>query len=442
MKKIITSNSGLSAIFRRSMAFMLALITVCSLFVITAPTAEAAASGTGNYRITTTAGVNMRSGPGTNYRKVTAIPYNTTVSVTSTSGVWGKTTYRGYTGWFSLDYAQKITTSSNSGSRPLADGKYHIATSLNTGKVLDCDAWSTSNGANILLWEAHYGTNQTVTLTYLNNGYYKIVFNHSGKCLDVSGCSTSSGANVHQWDYVGGTNQQWLIKSAGNGYYYVIARHSGKYLDVSGGSSANGANIQVYDGNGTAAQKFRFIPAGSVSSNSNNNSSNTTSAWRWPVSNFYLCGNDWSEYYSYKGGDHLGVDIKSSTDGGKTINDRNIYAASAGTVVKAGWNSANGYSVVIEHTVSGRKVYSFYGHLSSISVSQTQSVKMGQKIGVIGNTGSSSRGAHLHFAISTQAGLGTWGYGSVFSNSANKVSTKGYTYYNPYYVINNGKLPA
>lgn len=61
-------------------------------------------------------------------------------------------------------------------------------------------------------------------------------------------------------------------------------------------------------------------------------------------------------------GDYLGVDYCAT-------NDSNIYAVSSGTVKKAGWNNANGYYVIIQHTISGKTVYSFYGHLKSYCTS-------------------------------------------------------------------------
>lgn len=163
----------------------------------------------------------------------------------------------------------------------------------------------------------------------------------------------------------------------------------------------------------------------------------SVSAFQWPLTNYYVCGNDWSTYYRAKNGDHLGLDIKSKTG------DTNVYAAANGTVTQSGWNSANGNCVVIAHSVNGKTVYSFYGHLKSRSVSVGQKISKGSKIGIIGNTGSSSTGVHLHFAITTQNSCGTWGYtkNKTFDNNANSVSWQGYTYYNPYYVIQNGKLP-
>lgn len=164
---------------------------------------------------------------------------------------------------------------------------------------------------------------------------------------------------------------------------------------------------------------------------------NSTS-WQWPVSNYQVCGNNWAEYYPKKTDGrnyHLGVDIDSSTK------DETIYAAADGVVASVGTSSANGNSVVIKHNIGGKTVYSFYGHLNSYCVSKGATVVKGQKIGMIGNTGTSSRGAHLHFAITTHCSIDTWGYTTAFKSSDTSVRHSGYTYYSPAYVVKNGRLP-
>lgn len=66
------------------------------------------------YQITSADGVNMRSGAGTSYGTVAAIPYNTIVQVTKTQKAdgytWGYTIYNGKTGWFATDFAKKISS--------------------------------------------------------------------------------------------------------------------------------------------------------------------------------------------------------------------------------------------------------------------------------------------------------------------------------------------
>lgn len=54
--------------------------------------------------MTTTANLNMRSGPSTSYSIVKTIPRGTSVEITGTSGTWKKVVYGSYTGWCSGNY--------------------------------------------------------------------------------------------------------------------------------------------------------------------------------------------------------------------------------------------------------------------------------------------------------------------------------------------------
>ncbi|MCC6443003.1 MAG: peptidoglycan DD-metalloendopeptidase family protein [Armatimonadetes bacterium] len=72
-----------------------------------------------------------------------------------------------------------------------------------------------------------------------------------------------------------------------------------------------------------------------------------------------------------------------------------IRAAAGGVVIHAGWWGAYGNCVIIDH---GGGVSTLYGHCSSLSVSNGQSVKQGQTIGRVGSTGFST-GPHLHFEV-------------------------------------------
>ena len=66
------------------------------------------------YKITTSSGVNVRSGAGTSYSKLTAIPNNKIVVVTDfkvySDSYWGKVTYNGKTGWICLNYAMGLSS--------------------------------------------------------------------------------------------------------------------------------------------------------------------------------------------------------------------------------------------------------------------------------------------------------------------------------------------
>ncbi|SEQ06346.1 peptidoglycan DD-metalloendopeptidase family protein [Piscibacillus halophilus] len=85
---------------------------------------------------------------------------------------------------------------------------------------------------------------------------------------------------------------------------------------------------------------------------------------------------------------HKGIDISG-------VSNRTIKAADNGVVTFAGSDGAYGNKIIIDHKNGLKTVYA---HLSSISVSNGQTVKQGQQIGVMGSTGSST-GTHLHFEV-------------------------------------------
>lgn len=76
-----------------------------------------------------------------------------------------------------------------------------------------------------------------------------------------------------------------------------------------------------------------------------------------------------------------------------------IYAMGDGEIVSAEYGELGGLTVIIKHS----NYYSYYLHLSSISVSRGQHVKAGDVIGAMGNTGFST-GEHLHLGLSHQLG--------------------------------------
>lgn len=93
---------------------------------------------------------------------------------------------------------------------------------------------------------------------------------------------------------------------------------------------------------------------------------------------------------------HTGLDV----DG--VIGDP-IIAAADGTVTSAGGNSKYGYGlyITIDH---GNGISTLYGHLSGFDVEVGDNVKLGNRIGFMGNTGfaiafSSGDGSHLHFEV-------------------------------------------
>lgn len=72
-----------------------------------------------------------------------------------------------------------------------------------------------------------------------------------------------------------------------------------------------------------------------------------------------------------------------------------IYATGNGKVVKAGRDGGYGNVVVINH---GYGYKTLYAHMSKFKVKKGQTVKRGDIIGYVGNTGLST-GAHLHYEV-------------------------------------------
>lgn len=86
--------------------------------------------------------------------------------------------------------------------------------------------------------------------------------------------------------------------------------------------------------------------------------------------------------------DHTGIDI------GGTLGN-SIYAAASGKVVFAGKSSGYGYYVDINH---GNGLVTRYAHCKKLLVKKGQTVQVGDKIALVGETGTST-GPHLHFEV-------------------------------------------
>lgn len=110
---------------------------------------------------------------------------------------------------------------------------------------------------------------------------------------------------------------------------------------------------------------------------------NGSGKFGWPVNGGYI-----SDHF---GGArrHKGMDIAAPMG-------TEIYAAEAGTVYRAGWNSGGyGNYVIIDHPDGYRTLY---GHCSSVVAYAGQEVEKGQLIAYVGSTGDST-GPHCHFEV-------------------------------------------
>lgn len=149
------------------------------------------------------------------------------------------------------------------GTQTISDGEYHIVSALDSRYALDVSGASKEDRANIDIYRNTNDAKQTFHVTYLGNGYYKIINSNSGKALDAEDYGTSNGTNVIQYRSTNNSNQQWVIKESEDGqYFYIISKCNGLYVDVSNGVVSDKNNVQMWTGNKSAAQKWRFIAWG------------------------------------------------------------------------------------------------------------------------------------------------------------------------------------
>ena len=253
------------------------------------------------------------------------------------------------------------------------------------------DGWITTNGARV---RASANTSATVLRTLNRNNQVRVIGQTTG--------TTVSGSNV------------WY-QLQGGGYI-----HS------------------------SLVSRTRLSDAPPPTQEPPNNPPPGGSGWRWPTDNVRATwgnsianGGNWGHwgqrsYIRTNGrGHHIGQDLNGT--GGV------VFAASAGTVV-AVRRVGSEHWIRIRHTLNGSTVYSFYDHLGTVSVGVNDTVTKGQRIGTIFDT-------HVHFAIVTNPNSGQqfgWGtltpHGGNFRGQAATVGTV--RFYNPWYVINNNRLPA
>ncbi|MFC9631242.1 ricin-type beta-trefoil lectin domain protein [Streptomyces mirabilis] len=116
-----------------------------------------------------------------------------------------------------------------------------------SGRCVDIDNLTTTNGTQAQLWDCDGGTNQRWTFT--DNKQLTV---YGNTCLDVSGKGTSNGTVAVIWDCDGQTSQQWNINADGT----ITGVRSGLCLDASGANTADGTKIQLWSCSGSANQRW------------------------------------------------------------------------------------------------------------------------------------------------------------------------------------------
>ena len=125
-----------------------------------------------------------------------------------------------------------------------------------TGKVIDVAGGSSSNGANVQLYNSNGTFAQLFSFEYFD-GYYIIRNTKSQKALDVDGGNLIIGTNVQQWVCDSeNANRLFAAIDNGDGTFSFVSKSTGLALDIVGASDSVQANLDAYLPNGSAAQKF------------------------------------------------------------------------------------------------------------------------------------------------------------------------------------------
>lgn len=107
-----------------------------------------------------------------------------------------------------------------------------------------------------------------------------------------------------------------------------------------------------------------------------------TNNWIWPAEGII------TDTYGTRRGSHKGIDIAG-------VGGTPIHAVDGGTVTKSYYSDSYGHVVFVKHPNSLETVYA---HLRKRNVVEGRTVKQGEILGEMGNTGDSS-GSHLHFEV-------------------------------------------
>ena len=236
------------------------------------------------------------------YIKDGKVDFNYNGSASNSNGTWfivnGKVDFSA-NGWKTVKDKQYSLAASD-----LSGKIYNIASSSDTGLVLDVSNTSVDPGANVILYTNSYSSvnNRSFRFEKLSDGYYKIIPIHSELALGVSGSNVvqalNNNADTVKWQITENSDYTYSFKNKATGYYlnaeavksgsnvstvktastgakfklfensyvqtvsngcYRILTGNGSYaFDVSGVYASDGTAVQSYAKNTSAAQLFKI----------------------------------------------------------------------------------------------------------------------------------------------------------------------------------------
>jgi Ricin-type beta-trefoil lectin domain len=141
--------------------------------------------------------------------------------------------------------AQAVIASA--GVQPSSGGSGSEIVGGQSGRCIDINNSTTTNGTQAQLWDCSGASNQR--FTYTSSKQLQV---YGNKCLDASGQGTGNGTAVIIWDCNGQANQQWNVNSNGT----ITGVQSGSCMDANGAGTANGTKIIIWSCNGQTNQQW------------------------------------------------------------------------------------------------------------------------------------------------------------------------------------------
>ncbi len=154
--------------------------------------------------------------------------------------------------------------SENEGAgRTIPDGDYWIFSGVAQNDYLDIPGVDSpaSSGTSLIVTEATQMPSKvdTWTVTYLNNGFYKITQNGEPVAMEVPDASLDHNSQVKTYVDNESIAQQWSIKETDNGYT-IQSRANGFYLDLDGFVTGPSGKVLTHEFNGGSNQLWCFVP--------------------------------------------------------------------------------------------------------------------------------------------------------------------------------------
>ncbi|MFR1365018.1 cell wall-binding repeat-containing protein [Lentihominibacter sp.] len=143
------------------------------------------------------------------------------------------------------------------------DGYYYLRSNLGTYLQYDSSkpnslVTATYNKSDAQKWKLNASDYRPI-----KNGIYSIFASaDENKCLDIKNSSVEDRVSVGINNFNNYISQQFSVTYEDEGYYRITAEHSGKVFDVVNGSKEPGVEVQQYVSNGSNAQLWKFVEDG------------------------------------------------------------------------------------------------------------------------------------------------------------------------------------